>query len=424
MFLVRASGISIIWVVIEAACIATAGVGVAGCRRQPSAPRVTIAVWGGAEEVDQFRSRVLTSVRRQTPNVSIEVIYIPRDYHVKLATLMAAGQPPDLFYLSDEYVPQYAELGALLDLTQWIEGDDDPAVDLSDYYPSIVSNYRWGGGLYGLPWIAQPVVLFCNEELFAEVGVELPDRQWRWVDFVEAGKRLTADLDGDGLPDRWGFVTNGWPPFEMFVWQNGGDTVSADGKHVRLLDAKCVEAAQFYADLIGKYRVAPPLDVVTEQGFSELFRAGKVAMFMGGAADELDSVPGLNVSVHEVPTGPDGARATFAWNAGLCISRGTADKELAYRTWKLFLDAIQHWKIPAPRRSLAAKLETIEPRKARAAEVIRNSMTYMRPFRVIARQRQWDTIMTEEFEEPLLRGAADARTLARRASPELQMLLR
>jgi hypothetical protein len=48
----------------------------------------------------------------------------------------------------------------------------------------------------------------------------------------------------------------------------------------------------------------------------------------------------------------------------------------------------------------------------------------MRPFRVIARQRQWDTIMTEEFEEPLLRGAADARALAGRASPELQMLLR
>ena len=102
---VRAPGIFTTGVVFSIACVATAAVCLSGCRRQPSGARVTIAVWGGAEEIDQFRSRVLASVRRQMPDVSVEVIYIPRDYHVKLATLMAAGQPP-VYLESNKYKSQ------------------------------------------------------------------------------------------------------------------------------------------------------------------------------------------------------------------------------------------------------------------------------------------------------------------------------
>ena len=411
-------------IVGAAALVVAAALVSVGCQDRAEGPGVTIAVWGGAEEMGQFRTRVLASVRHCLEGVRIEVIYVPRDYYIKLATLMAAGDAPDLFYLADEYIPQYAELGALLDVTRLVDGDDDPAVDLEDYYPEILANYRWKGRLYGLPWIAQPVVLYCNEALFRQAGVDLPDGQWRWRQFAEAAKALTRDVDGDGRADQWGFILNGWPPFEMFVWQNGAAVLDAEMQQVRLTDPGCVAAAQFYADLIHKYKAAPPLEVVTEQGFSDLFRAGKVAMFMGGAADELDSAAGLEVAVREVPAGPDRIRATFAWNAGLCISSATGDRALAYKAWKLFLDAIQQWKVPAPRRSLAARLEQFEPRKAHAAEVIRRSMQYMRPLRIIERQRQWETIMTEEFEEPLLRGSGKAQGLAGRASRQLQMLLR
>ena len=55
---------------------------------------------------------------------------------------MAAGDAPDLFYLADEYVPQYAELGALLDVTRLVADDDDPAVDLEDYYAEILAKKR------------------------------------------------------------------------------------------------------------------------------------------------------------------------------------------------------------------------------------------------------------------------------------------
>jgi multiple sugar transport system substrate-binding protein len=363
-------------------------------------------------------------VRDRHAGLQIDVMYVPGDYYTKLATLLAAGDPPDLFYLADDYVPQYAELGALLDLTDRVAADADPVVDLADYYPAILVNYRWKGRLYGLPWIAQPVVLYCNDALFREAGVALPDGTWRWNDFVQAGQALTKDRDGDGLADQWGFILNGWPPFQIFAWQNHRDILDPASRNVMLTDPRCVAAAQFYADLIHRFHLAPPVDVVAEQGFSELFRTGKVAMFMGGAADELDSTPGLEVSVHELPAGPDGTKATFAWNAGLHISRTVADPDVAYPVWKSFLQAIGRWKIPSPRRSLAAKIEQFQPAKAPAADAIRASMRFMRPFAVIARQQEWSTILWEQFEEPLLRGMAQADILAPAAQPQLQMLLR
>ena len=50
-----------------------------------------------------------------------------------------------------------------------------------------------------------------------------------------------------------------------------------------------------------------------------MFKAGKIAMFMGGAADDLDRVEGLDVGVVAVPAGPAG-RATFAWNASTVVA--------------------------------------------------------------------------------------------------------
>ncbi|MHC4506150.1 MAG: type 2 periplasmic-binding domain-containing protein, partial [Planctomycetota bacterium] len=191
----------------------------------------------------------------------------------------------------------------------------------------------------------------------------------------------------------------------------------------RLADERAIEAAQFVQDLIHRHGAAPPADVVLERGLSNLFRDGRVAMFAGGAADDLDRIEDLRVVVRELPTGPGGRRATFAWNAGIHISAGTRHPKLAFEAWKDLLDAIQHWKIAPPRRSLAREIERIEPRKAAAADVIRRSMEYMRPIRVTAERKRWDSTLRRLFEEPLIRGRGNARELAREAAGALEEVL-
>ncbi len=383
----------------------------------------TFACWGAAKETNQLQELVIDPINSGAGDFRVKLVPIPSDYDTKLCTMIAGGTPPDLFYLSQEYLPAFALQGALLDLTERIERDTDEVTDLSSYYQSVLRLYRHRGRLYGLPWIAQPVILYCNVKLFRQAGVGLPDGEWDWDRFVRAAGKLTRDTDGDGRTDQWGFILNGWPPYLIWVWQNGADIVDANTNRLSLRGPRVSEALDFYAGLIHKHRVAPPLSIVSEMGFSELFRSGKVAMFMGGAADDLDRIEGLEVVTAEIPAGPEGVRSTFAWTAGLCIARSVPDPDEAFEIWKRILDGIQRWKIPSPRRPLAAQLEQFAPRKAPAADVIRRSMEYMRAPVIFERQIEWDSLFWEEFEERLLRTGKPARQLLGQAEKVLKELL-
>lgn len=382
------------------------------------------ACWGAAEELRELKEKVIGPLNAEAASFRVELIHIPSDYRTKLCTMIAGGTPPEFFYLSQEYVTAFAAQGALLDITELVDQDGRGTCDLEDYYPSVLEQYRYRGRLYGLPWIAQPVVLYCNVRLFRQAGAPLPDRSWDWRRFVEVSKALTTDTDGDGRIDQWGFIVNGWPPVRMWIWQNGAELVDRKTGLLRLTDPAVTRAVDAYASLIHRDRVAPPLSVISEAGFAELFRAGKVAMFMGGAADDLDRRPGLEVVVREVPAGPTGRRATFAWSAGLHISAAVEDGPAAFAVYEKILERIHRWKIPAPRRSLAARLEEFEPRKAQAADVIRSSMEYMQSPVGFPRHVEFDTLFREEFEEPILRTGKPAADLAPQAARALKRVLR
>jgi multiple sugar transport system substrate-binding protein len=90
---------------------------------------------------------------------------------------------------------------------------------------------------------------------------------------------------------------------------------------------------QFYKDIIYNPEYAVPEAVIAEQGFGEMMKAGKVAMFFGGAADDFDyaytkdpSVPKLVMAL--VPKGPKD-RTTFAWTAITGVSTQTKNPDLA-----------------------------------------------------------------------------------------------
>jgi multiple sugar transport system substrate-binding protein len=380
------------------------------------------ACWGAAEEIAELRAKVIDPINASSDRYEIRVLPIPSDYPTKLKTMIAGGSPPDFFYLSQEAIASYAAQGALLDLTPVVESSSDPVLDLCDYYPGLLRPCRRDGRIWALPWIAQPVILYCNVDLFAQARVELPDENWTWEDFVRAGRKLTGDRDGDGRIDTWGFACNQWPPVEIWIWQNGGRLLDPRTGRLDLDDPRVREAMNFKADLIHKYRICPPLSQMGG-AVDALFRAGRCAMFMGGAADDLDRLEGLNVSVRRLPRGPAGIRATFAWSAALAVSARVENRPLALEAWRRLLAGIQKWKIPAPRRSLAGDLERIEPRKARAADVIRRAMQHMHTPVGLVNYSQFDTLFWEEIEGPMLRTGLRAGQLAPRAADVLKEVL-
>lgn len=371
---------------------------------------ITISTWAGVDEAAELQE-LIDEINANNTDFQIVHEPIPADYYTTVKTQLAApGTGADLYWMDQNNMALKAE-GVFMGLNDCLaDAEAGSAGDLSDYYPGILAVNEHEGDIYGLPWIAQPVILYYNKALFDAAGVEYPDSDWTWDDFTEKAKALTLDTDGDGEVDQWGFTNNSWPPPFLFVWQAGGELISEDFTEVPIDSPEFVEGFEFYLSTAYNPEMSPSREVIAEQGFGEMFKAGKVAMFMGGAADDLDRVEGLDVGVVRVPGHPEtGSHTTFAWNASTVINANTEHPEEACAALVALTEAIHGWKLVSPRISQATveHLVAAEPRKEASAEVIIEAAQDMRALPIFGNYAEFDSVFWSDFWGPLINDETD-----------------
>jgi len=88
-------------------------------------------------------------------------------------------------------------------------------------------------------------------------------------------------------------------------------------------------------------------------------------------------------------------------------------------------DGIQHWKIVAPRKSLANEQTIVAsvPDKKDSAAVIVKALPDMRAFTIVLRHQEWDTIFFDQFQDPLFHHKGTPEELAKAARPKLEAVL-
>lgn len=385
--------------------------------------RIRMGTWAAVDEAKELQG-VIDKVNAAATDFEIVSEPQPADYYTKLQTTIAGGTAPDLFWLSQEYVAGYASLGAILDISDRLAKDDAPAAKLDDYFPEILKTGQYQDKTYGLPWIAQPVMLYYNPDLLQAAGVAEPDESWTWDTFKDAAAKVT-----DASKGIYGTSFNSWPPIHMFMWQAGGETIAPDLGSCPIDSDGSLQGADFYASIIYNKQFAVPEATITDQGFGEMAKGGKVALFYGGATDDLDYAHTKDpknavMKMAVVPKGPKD-RTTFAWTASTVVNAKTKDPDAAYQALVALTEGIHHWKIVAPRKSLA-NAETIAqvvPDKAGSAAIIVKSVADMRAFNIIPKQTEWDQTFFDEFQDPLFHGEGDARGLAKDVRPMLEDLL-
>ena len=385
--------------------------------------KIRLGTWTASQEATELQG-VIDKVNAEATDFEIVSEPQPADYYTKLQTTIAGGTAPDLFWLSQEYVAGYADLGAVLDITDMLDADDSPTADLSDYFEPILKTAQYEGQTYGLPWISQPVMLYYNVKMFKDAGIDPPDESWDWDRFKEVAGQLT-----DASAGVYGTSFNSWPPIHMFIWQAGGETITQELDSCPIDTPEAIEGAQFYADIIYNEKYAAPEATISEQGFGEMMKAGKIGMFYGGATDDLDVAykkdpVNAEIKMALVPTGPKD-RTTFAWTASTVINAATKNPDMAYKALIALTEGIHHWKIVAPRQSLAteAVIAEVVPDKAEAAGVIVQAVADMRSFNIIPQQAEWDVTFSEEYQTPLFFHESTAEELAPEVRPILEDLL-
>jgi len=390
---------------------------------------VRISTWAGVDESAELQELIDEINASQT---DYQIIHepIPSDYYTQVQTQIAGGTGADLYWMDQNHMALASE-GVFypVDTCDAVaNAAPQTAGDLNDYYPGVLAVNRFEDHVYGLPWIAQPVVVYFNRGLFDAAGVEYPQDDWTWNDFTEKAMALTQDTDGDGNVDQWGFINNGWPPPFIFVWQAGGELISEDFTSVPIDSPEFVEGFEFYLSTQFNPEMSPSNEVISEQGFGEMFKAGKIAMFMGGAADDLDRVEGLDVGVIHVPAHPEtGSITTFAWNASTVINANAANPDAACAALVALTEAIQGWKIVSPRISQATveHLVSAEPRKEASAEALIAAAQDMRALPIFGNYAEFDSVFWSEFWGPLQNRETDLSVaeLAAEVRPDLEETL-
>ncbi|MBS4177592.1 ABC transporter substrate-binding protein [Lederbergia citrea] len=396
----------------------------AGCSSKESSSEKTkkgekatieFAAWGGPEENKELEGLV-EKVNADADDYKIKLINIPNDYSTKLQTMISGKKAPDIFYLSQEWVASYASKNILLDITDLAKNDNQ--LDLDDYYEEPLKTARYNDKLYGLPWISQPVLMYYNKAIFDEAGLPYPDNTWDWEQFRKVAKELTVDKNNDGRLDQWGTIANGWPPEKIWAWSYGGGFLNDNGE-ITIDSPETIEGLQVYYDILHTDKSVPSSNTIEQQGLAEMFIAGKVAMFFGGAADDLDYIDGLDVGATVVPKGKE--RATFNWIANMVASADTENPEIAYKALRDMTDAIHHWKLAPPRKSMMDKLAEIQPKKTEEAlAAIEESMEYAKGLVLHEKRQEIDSIIWDNLSDPLIRGEGTPEELAKKTAEKLK----
>ncbi|AZN42797.1 ABC transporter substrate-binding protein [Paenibacillus albus] len=275
----------------EAADNAGAGATNAG-NGDPITLRLT--AWGAPDEVAAMKVAIAKYEKAHT-NIKVDFQAITADYDTKLTTMVAGNDEPDVAMMESGTIAYpLAEQGKFLNLQDFLDKDGEITPD------ALVPNITYSaepGNVIGVAPGPETFALFYNEDVFKDAGLTPPpsdaSEAWTWDQFVEVAKKLTIDSKGRNASEE-GFdpknikqfgvnLPTWWGVYSNFIYSNGGDFLSADGKTLGLNQPEAVEAIQKLADLINVDHVAPsPLQAKNIPGTNVALQTKKVAMAFDG----------------------------------------------------------------------------------------------------------------------------------------------
>jgi sn-glycerol 3-phosphate transport system substrate-binding protein len=196
----------------------------------------------------------------------------------KLTAAIAAGAVPDIVLLEVTQPPFFVEQGALQPLDDLAK---QTKTNMDDYIPGLLKEGVLNGKSYTIPFIRSTPLLYYNKDLFKAAGLDPEKPPSTWADLLAYSQKLTKK-EGDKA-SVVGFATYGkwWPAVTQL--KSAGCAISEpDTLKVQIAEPACVEALQFWSDMVNKEKVATlyiagaaPQDDVERD-----FVNGKVAMMV------------------------------------------------------------------------------------------------------------------------------------------------
>ena len=184
---------------------------------------LSFAWWGDASRAKATQAAVDLFQQRH-PNIKVSTQYAPfADFFTKLATQVAGGNAPDLFQIDRGYVNEYAQRGALYDIST-----DKADLDLSKWDGSFANAGKINGRRVAVPFAQNSQTIVIDQTLAQQYGVAMPDKSWTWDD-LKTWAQQVHDKSGGKV---FGIADPGstYPAFESWLVQHNKHLYDDKGK--------------------------------------------------------------------------------------------------------------------------------------------------------------------------------------------------
>ncbi|AQL55747.1 ABC transporter substrate-binding protein [Abyssicoccus albus] len=213
-------------------------------------------------------------------NENIEVKLVNQGSYDDLSKkLLAAGKAKKLPTISQaygEWILNYKDNDLVEDLKPMIDGENG-----FENYEDINKVFRedntFGEEVLGLPFNKSTRVLFVNNDLLKEAGVEAPKT---WEELKTAAEKMTTEKDGKKVVGM-GFENGLAHEISMWIKQAGGEFIDEEKQQVKFNSEEGLKALEYIDGMLndGTARMAGE-----DEYLSGPFTNGDVGMYIGSSA--------------------------------------------------------------------------------------------------------------------------------------------
>lgn len=296
---------------------------------------------------EKFLAPLVERFTEQT-GIGVEISVVSyADAVVKYQAAIAAGEAPDIMYLTEARFLPLVKFGEALEP---LDGYLSDTLRSKFVRPDLLDQYAAAaeGILYVVPIFFVTYLGAINMDIFQAAGVPEdliakmtdPNQTYTWDDLLYIASLVTKDLDGDGKVDQWLYAYPGganWVhPFLLWYWGAGGSPTLLTDEGKPAFDTEATRLALSFLLKLKEQGYMPPGVASLDAGDAiDLFTSGKTAFINNVWPSNAlkiwpEQFPGLNYRLVYPPAGPTGVRTTYYGSGLLAIARQSPHKSEAW----------------------------------------------------------------------------------------------
>jgi raffinose/stachyose/melibiose transport system substrate-binding protein len=255
----------------------------ANSKKETKRETVTLTLWtiwsSDSESNKAPFMKTLADFKKKYPNIKIELDQTEAAaYPTKIKTAIAANEAPDVFYYSSGgLLKSFVDAGKILPLDEYLTPEIRERI-----LDGALDNMTFDRKVYGLPYTLACSVLYCNEELFANNNIKIPETWTELMTAVRKFSKVGITPMAVGGKDRW--PTNmygdlimlraaGYKECHAAFYREKGGSFTTEGMRL---------AARRFKELIDAGAFSKDAVALSRDESEVPFYAGKIPMYVSG----------------------------------------------------------------------------------------------------------------------------------------------